>query len=216
MSENENVQAPAELDGLKEKLDEALKGIDALKAKNEELITEKREAQRKAKEREEAAAQAAAEAAAKSGDVEALNKSWQEKLAARETEWSEAMKSRDSQLVDLTVGATAQKLASDLAVPGSADVLLPHIKSRLRFEDGKTVVLDSEGKPSASTVDELANEIRNDSRFKPLIVASMADGGGATGSRGGGAAPQKGDFGGSRDERAAAIAAKFPELRNQR
>lgn len=184
MSESENEQTPAELDDLKKQLDEALKGIDALKAKNDELITEKREAQRKAKEREEAAA----EAAAKSGDVEALNKSWQEKLAARDAEWSEKHKAAQSQLVDLTVGATAQRLASGLAVPGSADVLLPHIKSRLRYEDGKTVVLDAEGKPSASTVDELANEIRNDSRFKPLIVASMADGGGANGSRGGGAA----------------------------
>src|SRR5690606_28444155 len=129
--------------------------------KNDELIAEKREAQRKAKEREEAAAQAAAEAAAKAGDVEALNKSWEAKLAKREAELAEALKARDSQLMDLTVGATAQRLASDLAVPGSADVLLPHIKSRLRYEDGKTIVLDAEGKPSASTVDELANEIRN-------------------------------------------------------
>lgn len=191
MSENENEQAPAELDALKKQLDEALKGIDALKAKNDELIAEKREAQRKAKEREEAAAQAAAEAAAKTGDVEALNKSWETKLANREAEFAQALKARDSQLMDLTVGATAQRLASDLAVPGSADVLLPHIKSRLRYEGGNTVVLDAEGKPSASTVDELANEIRNDSRFKPLIVASMADGGGASGSRGGGAATLK-------------------------
>lgn len=191
MSENGNEQNPAELEDLKKQLDEALKGIEALKAKNDELIAEKREAQRKAKEREEAAAQAAAEAAAKAGDVEALNKSWEAKLAKREAELTEALKARDSQLMDLTVGATAQRLASELAVPGSADVLLPHIKSRLRYEDGKTVVLDTEGKPSASTVDELANEIRNDKRFAPLIVASMADGGGASGSRGGGAATLK-------------------------
>lgn len=167
---------------------EGVEDVSGLKAKIAELLGEKKEAERKAREREEAAAQAAAEAAAKAGDVEALNKSWEAKLAKREAELAEALKARDSQLVDLTVGATAQRLASDLAVPGSADVLLPHIKSRLRYEDGKTIVLDADGRPSAFTVDELANEIRNDSRFKPLIVASMADGGGASGSRGGGAA----------------------------
>lgn len=188
MSTEENGITPEELAALKAQLAEAQQGIDALKAKNEELITEKREAQKKAKAEAEAAAVAAQEAAAKAGDVDALNKSWQEKLAKRDAELVEQIKARDAKLVDLTVGATAAKLAGDLAVPGSADVLLPHIKSRLRYEDGRVVVLDGEGKPSASTVDELAKEISADKRFAPLLVASMAEGGGAAGSRGGGAA----------------------------
>lgn len=171
-----------------------VEGIDPADELKEALRKE-REERKAAKERAEAlereARERAEEAARKAGDTEALERSWQEKLAKREAELMDALKARDAQLVELTVGATAQRLAADLAVPGSADVLLPHIKSRLRYEDGKIIVLDAEGKPSASTVDELANEIRNDSRFKPLIVASMADGGGASGSRGGGAATLK-------------------------
>lgn len=101
---------------------------------------------------------------------------------------SEQIKSQSAQLVDLTVNATAQKLAAELSVPGSADVLLPHIKSRLAYQDGKLSVLDVTGKPSASTVEELAKEIAANKAFAPLIVASNASGGGATGSKGGGAA----------------------------
>lgn len=197
---------------LRAELDKAQKGIEALKAKNEELLTEKKTAQQKAREEAEARQKAADEAAAKNGDVEALTKSWQDKLAKREAELCEAIKARDAQLVDLTVNATAQRIAADLAVPGSADVLLPHIKSRLAYQDGKLAVMDHEGKPSASTVEELAKEIANDKRFAPLIVASMANGGGASGSKGGGAANTKGDMGGTKEQRVAAINARLSEL----
>lgn len=199
-----------QLEELKAQLAEANKGIEALKSKNDELIAEKREAQKKAKEREEAAAKAAEEAAAKSGDIEALTKSWEAKLAKREAELAEQLKARDSQLIELTVGQTAQSIAAELAVPGSADVLLPHIRQRLQYQDGKTVVLDHEGKPSATTVDEFKKEIAGDKRFAPLIVASMATGGGATGGKGGGAA-KRGDMGGDKEQRLA----RANELLNQ-
>ena len=191
MSDEGDDKNTPKIEELQAQLAEALKGIEALKAKNDELIAEKRDAQRKAKEREEAAAKAAEEAAAKAGDVEALTKSWEAKLTKREQELADEIKARDARLLDLTVNAEARRIAGDLAVPGSADVLLPHIKSRLAYQDGKVAVLDAEGKPSASTVDELAKEIAGDKRFAPLIVASMASGGGAPGSKGGGAAEIK-------------------------
>lgn len=186
--------------------------VSGLKAKVDELLAEKKEAARKAKEAEEAARKAAEEAARKSGDVEALERSWQEKLAKREAELAEALKARDAQLYELTVNAEARRIASELAVPGSADVLLPHIKQRLKYEDGKLQVLDPEGKPSALTTDELAKEIAANKAFAPLIVASMASGGGAGGAKGGGAAQLKGDLGGDKAARVAALKSKFPEL----
>jgi chromosome segregation ATPase len=174
---------------LQAKLAEAVKGIDALKAKNEELLGEKKAAQKKAQEEADARQKAADEAAAKSGDVDALNKSWEAKLAKREAELAEAVKERDGKLFDLTVNAEARRIASELALPGSADVLLPHIKARLKYENGQVAVLDAEGKLSASTLDDLAKEIASDARFAPVIVGSRATGGGANGShtRGGAA-----------------------------
>lgn len=84
----------------------------------------------------------------------------------------------------MTVGQTATKLAAELAISGSADVLLPHIQSRLTVEikDGapSVRVLDLQGKPTALTIDELKQEFISNKAFAPLIAASKATGGGAS------------------------------------
>jgi hypothetical protein len=88
-------------------------------------------------------------------------------------------------LVKLTSGQTATKIAAEIAVQGSADVLLPHLERRLRteFRDGSpvTVVLDKDGKPSAMSIDELKAEFQNSAAFAPLIVGTKANGAGRTG-----------------------------------
>lgn len=190
--------------------------VSGLKAKVDELLAEKKAEAEKRKAAEEAARKAAEEHARKNGDVEAIEKSWQEKYSRREQELADQLASMEADLGTLTVGATAKSLAAELALPGSADVLMPHIQQRLKTErrDGKpvTVVLDAEGKPSAMSIDELKQEIANNPAFAPVIVGSKATGGGAGGAKGGGAAGNTGNMGGSRTERAKAIAAKYPEL----
>lgn len=146
--------------------------------------------------------------AKKSGDVEALEKSWQEKLAKREAELTAQIESLSGSITTMTVDNVAMQLASELAVEGSAKVLLPHIKARLAVEqrDGQyiTAVRDGEGKPSAMTVDELKAEFANDKAFSHVVAGSKASGSGASGgSNGGGAAKPKGNVGGSREERVA-------------
>lgn len=159
-----------------------------LKKQRDDLLNEKKEAQRKARESEEAARLAGEEAARKSGDVEALDKSWSKKHA-------EAMAAKDSELTGLRgtlntllVDNVATQLANELAVQGSAALLMPHIKGRLAVEirDGqpKTVVIGQDGKPSALTIDELKAELAGNAAFAPVIAASKASGGGASGANG--------------------------------
>jgi Skp family chaperone for outer membrane proteins len=191
--------------------------VSGLKAKVEELLSEKKEATAKAKQAEEEARKAAEDAARKSGDVAAIEKSWQEKYDALQTKLSEENTSLKSSINTMTVDSAASRIASEIAVPGSADVLIPHIRNRLSVEqrDGKfvTVVKDAEGKMSASSLDDLKNEFIGNPAYAPVIVGSKASGGGATGKNGGGAANSgKGDFGGDRQARKAAIQSKFPEL----
>lgn len=149
--------------------------IHILESKNRTLLDEKKKAQKKAEEDAEAAARA-------SGDVESIEKSWQKKYENLKAELESKLIERDSSIASLTSGTTASKLATELAVQGSSDALMPHIERRLRTEwrDGKpvTVVLDKEGNVSAMTVDELATEIRSTPAFAPLIVGSKADGAG--------------------------------------
>ena len=170
------------VDGIPKPVNEDLTG---LKNKVEELLAEKKAASKKAKEAAEEAEIARLEAAKKGNDTEALDKSWQEKYSTREKELNEELAKMSSTIVNLTSGQTALKIAQEIAVQGSSDVLLPHLQMRLKadFRDGQpvTVVLDKDGKPSAMTIDELKAEFQNSVAFAPLIVGTKANGAGRTG-----------------------------------
>ena len=159
--------------------------LSGLKNKVDELLREKKAASQKAREAAEEADAARLEAAKKGNDTEALDKSWQEKFNAREVELKKELEELSGTLVKLTSGQTATKIAAEIAVQGSADVLLPHLERRLRteFREGSpvTVVLDKDGKPSAMSVDELKAEFQNSAAFAPLIVGTKANGAGRTG-----------------------------------
>ena len=193
--------------------------VSGLKSKVEELLGEKKAAEKARKDAEEQARLEREEAARKSGNVEELEKSWSEKYNRREAELNGMLEQErgtlSTQIRDLTVGRTATDIASALAIPGSAKALLPHIERRLSVEqrDGKpvVVVLDQQGKLSAATLDELKAEFANDTAFAPLIAGSKASGGGAAGAGGGGGAA-KGKIGGTKEERQTAIASRFPDL----
>ncbi|EZI23919.1 hypothetical protein PSFL_55050 [Pseudomonas sp. DD1] len=193
--------------------------VSGLKSKVEELLGEKKAAEKARKDAEEQARLEREEAARKSGNVEELEKSWSEKYNRREAELNGMLEQErgtlSTQIRDLTVGRTATDIASALAIPGSAKALLPHIERRLSVEqrDGKpvVVVLDQQGKLSAATLEELKAEFANDTAFAPLIAGSKASGGGAAGAGGGGGAA-KGKIGGTKEERQAAIASRFPDL----
>ncbi len=171
--------------------------VSGLKAKIDELLSEKKTEAEKRKQAEENARKTAEEAARKNGDVEALENSWKEKLAKREQELMADRDSLASQIKELTVGRAATDLAAELAVQGSAKALLPHLQARLSMDirDGKptVVVLDANGKPSAATLEELKAEFVNDPAFAPLIVGSKASGSGASGAKPGGGAAKKFD-----------------------
>ena len=143
--------------------------IERLKQHNEKLIGEKRQ-------RDEAARQAQAErerieqeAAKKNGDYEALEKSYQEKLQARENELNELYKQRDAQ----SINGESQRLASQLAdTPTNQRLLQRFIKDRLSVVDGQVKVVDEQGQPSASTIDDLANEFRSSGIYDSLLTGT--------------------------------------------
>lgn len=174
---------------------EGVEDTEGLKKKNSELMDELKGFKRSQKEKEEQAAREREELLAKSGDVEALRKSYDEKMTKITTDYSTREQNYQQQLQKLTVGQTATTLAAELAIPGSAPVLLPHIQARLSMEirDGVpvTVVIGQDGKPSALTIDDLKSELSANPAFAPIIAASKAAGGGASGSGNGGGAAKK-------------------------
>ena len=162
-------------DGFTLKVDGLPQGEDVtgLKAKVEELLNEKKTEKTAREQAEAAKRQADEEAARKAGDVQALELSWKQKLETTEGTFKQQLDAANKQIYSLTVGQTATALASELAVQGSASVLLPHLERRLSVEivDGSPQlrVLDAQGKPSAATIDDLRQEFVSNPAFAPLI-----------------------------------------------
>ncbi len=172
-----------QVEGLPEKEE---KDESGLVKKNRELLDEVKQFKAKAREKEEAEEKAKQEALKKQGDLDALEKSWNEKLAKIEAEKQAEIDKLKSSLDGLLVDNVAQSIASEIGLKGSEAILIPHIKQRLAVEekDGQhiTTVRDVLGKPSALTLDELKTEFIGNPAFAPVIVGSKANGGGANGS----------------------------------
>lgn len=167
--------------------------LEGIKANRDALLAEKKEQQRLAQEAEaerlRIEREAQEEAARKNGDLEAIENSWREKLALRETELSERLKAVESKNYELTVGRKAQELAGKLAKPNAQRLLAKEIKERLTLdESGNVRVLDLQGKPTALTIDELESELRMNPEYSDIIVINNSSGGGATGGGFGGGA----------------------------
>lgn len=159
---------------------EGVPDVSGLEKKVNELLGEKKTEQEKRRLAEEEAKRVAEEQARKKGDLDTLEKSWAEKLSTREKELLAQIDERDGRLHTLLVDNVAQTLATRLA-GDSAAVITPHIKSRLIVEEGKTRIVDVEGKPSAATLEDLEKEFRNNKLFAPIVIGSMASGTGGNG-----------------------------------
>lgn len=122
--------------------------------------------------------------------IDALEKSWKEKLEKQTGELTGKLSQREKALQDLLVGNTAKDLAA--AISTQPHLIEHFIKQRLQAEyDGdkpSTRVLDVNGQPTALTIDELKAEFLADTRFSSILIGSNASGGGAgRGGVGGGA-----------------------------
>lgn len=164
--------------------------LAALKGHHEKLLGETKAAKAKAKEEAEAARVAAEEAARKSGDVSALDKSWQEKYAKAEAEYGAKLTAAQQQLQTVLVDNVAQKAAMDIAVDAEcAELLADKLRGSLGLAevDGKmqTVVLDADGKRSALTVDELKKQLI--AKYQRLVKGNPAGGAGGLPQPAGGA-----------------------------
>ena len=186
--------------------------VEKMDSKLAELLDEKKKEKQKREAAEEEARTAKLK---KDGDVEALEQSWQEKLDRAVAEKDSEIEGLQAGLVNLTSGAEAIRLATALALPGSADVLKPHIEGRLKteFVDGKPklVILDKDGKPSAMTAEDLETEFRGNETFSKIIKGSEAGGAGHE-PKPGETGFKKGDMGGDKASRVDAIRNRFPDL----
>jgi hypothetical protein len=173
MTEEEIKALQQQMEAANKRAEEAAAAVKRLEDNNKALLSEKLAAK-------EAADKAALDSAKKSGDVEALEKSWAEKLNQVQSAKDQELTGLKSLLDSVTRGATAATVAAEI-FGQHADLMRPHVDSRLRTEimEGKPQVrvLDAAGNLTALTVDDLKNEFKNSAKFASFVVGSRASGG---------------------------------------
>ena len=158
--------------------------FDAIKNKNDELLTETKSA-KEAKRKAEADAIAEKDRMAKeSGDFESLYKSSSEKLQMTESTLSQLQGRIETE----QKGNAAMKIAADLAEGSNIDLLSTFIDTRLSFQEGALKVTDGSGNLTISSLDDLKAEFKNDPKFASLLKGNQSSGGGATGGNNSGSA----------------------------
>lgn len=149
-------------------------------------------------------------------------------LLEKHTAEVQALKDRDSQLTKTIEGLLIDAAATSALAEakGSVELLLPHVRAHTRVKetdgkftvevvdkDGNAKIADAKGTPM--DIKGLVAEMRQSDAFGRAFEASGNSGTGKQPGNGGVGGGQKGNFGGSREERTAAIAAKFPDLAKQ-
>lgn len=179
LSDEQKALYNAKGDSYQMKID-GLPDVEGMQAKLDKLLDEAKQAKAAKAEAEQKAAADADAAARAKGDVEALDKSWSDKLAAA-NQTAEALKQKyHGQISKLLVENEAAALSARL-FGKKAGLLQHHVTARLALEENengefKTRVLDANGKPSASSIDDLYKEFAGNETFKDEIVTTKAAG----------------------------------------
>ena len=99
-------------------------------------------------------------------------------VAEHEATLKQRVEHMNTQFKRITIEQAARQFVRGIALKGSDELLIPHVVSRMdtqtRGDDLEVIVKDAAGKPSS--FDELADELRNDAAFAPIVQgASDAD-----------------------------------------
>lgn len=177
---------------INEKLEKALKSVDALTASAAELKTENArlaakvaEANKHTKAAEKAAEDATKKKAEDDGNFEALFKSSEADRELLQTE-NDELKNKSAKE---KVSSEALRIAGSMAEGENIGLLASFLEPRLKYSDGSVKVTDNNGNDTISTVEDLQKEFTGSARYASLLKGNKSSGGGAPpgGSNNGGA-----------------------------
>lgn len=179
------------------------KEVAGLKANNEALLSEKKEAARRAKEAEEERQRAHQEALKSAGKMDEFEKTirgqYEPVLAEKDAKYS-ALASR---VLGSERKAVLGSFASDFITPEAVDILAPFVRTEFEGDDVVTKFVGSDGNVITTDPEQFRKYLREHKAFSHLIKANAASGGGASGGKSGGAAKTANEMSG--EERAALL-----------
>lgn len=163
--------------------------VAGLKANNEALLSEKKEAARKAREAEEARQREHQEALKNAGKMDEFEKTIRSQYEPVLQEKEQRYANLASRVLGSERKAVLGSFAGDFITPEAVDILAPFVKTEFEGEDVVTKFVGPDGNVITTDPNQFRKYLREHKAFSHLIKANAASGGGAAGGKGGGAAP---------------------------
>ncbi|EHT3356062.1 scaffold protein [Salmonella phage T102] len=189
------------------------KEVAGLKANQEALLSEKKEAARRAKEAEEERQRAHQEALKAAGKMDEFEKTIRSQYEPVLKEKEERYASLAARILGSERKAVLGSFAGDFITPEAVEILAPFVKTEFEGEDVVTKFTDADGNVVTTDPEQFRKYLREHKAFSHLIKANAASGGGASGNKGGGAAPAFKDM--SESERLALYKSNPAEFERQ-
>ncbi|MGD7309620.1 hypothetical protein [Ralstonia pseudosolanacearum] len=160
-----------------------------LKPTQEALLSEKKEAARRAKEAEEERQRAHQEALKAAGKMDEFEKTIRSQYEPVLKEKEERYASLAARILGSERKAVLGSFDGDFITPEAVEILAPFVKTEFEGEDVVTKFMGADGNVVTTDPEQFRKYLREHKAFSHLIKANAASGGGASGNKGGGAAP---------------------------
>lgn len=162
--------------------------VAGLKANNEALLTEKKEAARRAKEAEEARQREHQEALKSAGKMDEFEKTIRSQYEPVLKEKDERYTTLASRVLGSERKAVLGSFVGDFITPETVDLVAPFVRTEFEGEEVVTKFVGTDGSVITTDPEQFRKYLREHKAFSHLIKANAASGGGASGGKGGGAA----------------------------
>lgn len=164
--------------------------IAGLKANNDRLLAEKKEAKRQADEAAAARLIADQAAAKKSGELETFEKTLRGEYTPQLEAKDKIIAARNDRILSSEKRAAVSALSGMMIDESAADILGVFVRTEFDGDEVVTKFVGADGNVITTDIAQFKKYLCEHKVFSHLIKADAATGGGAGGSKGGGAAKQ--------------------------
>ena len=155
------------------------KEVAGLKANQEALLAEKKEAARKAREAEEERQRAHQEALKAAGKMDEFEKTIRSQYDPVLAEKDGRISRMAERILSSERKAVLGSFAGDFITPEAVDILVPFVKTEFEGDDVVTKFVGADGNVITTDPEQFRKYLREHKAFSHLIKANAASGGGA-------------------------------------
>lgn len=168
-----------------EAVEKAVGEVEGLKAKNAELLSEKKAEAQRRKDAEEAAKAKELDAARNAGKIEEVEKALSEKYESQIAQLNGQVESLNGEILSGKASTVLESLAGKFVSPDAAKLMLQPMIDVQRSENGVVTSFKGlDGNVITTDPKEFSEYLASEDAFKSMLKGVESSGGGANGGQG--------------------------------